>query len=169
MGAAMWRNIWIASATVAVACVGFMLAFGQTLYTSQKWQATRELVEGGKIGYVALLHEEEAQPKARIELRCRPSSEFRNISAVLYSPNFQAGVGIMRNTYLTFTKEDGFIDQVKVIVIWTGTVRLEQFMPVLMGYRMDNLLINIDGHQMRFNPAGTLEMAAWLEDRCRTR
>jgi hypothetical protein len=30
-------------------------------------------------------------------------------------------------------------------------------------------LINIDGHQMRFNPAGGLEMAAWLEDRCRTR
>jgi len=69
----MWRSVWIASATatVVVACVGFMLAFGQTLYTSQKWQATREFVlsGGGQIGYVALLYEEEAQPKAHIALR----------------------------------------------------------------------------------------------------
>ena len=165
----MWRSIWIATATVAVACVGFMLAFGQALYTSQKWQATREFVlfEGGQIGYVALLYEEEPQPKAYIALRCRPSSEFRDISALLYSPNFKAGQ-IMRDTYLTFTR-DGFVDQVKVIVVGSAHVRLERLMPVLMGYRMGDLLINIEGHQMRFNPAGALEMAAWLKDRCRTR
>jgi hypothetical protein len=176
----MWRSIWIATATatVAVACVGFMLAFGQTLYTSQKWEATREFVSGGggQIGYVALLYEEEAQPKARIELHCQPSSEFRDIGASLYSPNFKAGletgrwaIPTMRDTYLTFTK-DGFVDQIKVTVFsGSGRVGLHGLMPVLMGYRMGDLLINIEGHQMRFNPAGGLEMAAWLKDRCRTR
>ena len=171
----MWRSIWIASATATVACVGFMLAFGQTLYTSQKWQATREFVlfGGGQFRYVALLYEEEAQPKAHIALRCRPSREFRDISAslyspnLLYSPNFKAGQ-IMRDTYLTFTR-DGVVDQVKVIVVGSAHVGLERLMPVLMGYRVGDLLINIEGHQMRFNPAGALEMAAWLKDRCRTR
>jgi len=172
----MWRSIWIATATatVAVACVGFMLAFGQTLYTSQKWEATREFVSGGLIGYVALLYEEEAQPKARIALHCRPSSESRDIGAWLFSPNFKGGLETgrwaipMRDTYLTFTK-DGFVDQIKVIMFGSGHVDLHRFMPVLMGYRMGDLLINIEGHQMRFNPAGALEMAAWLKDRCRTR
>src|SRR5215813_7182387 len=128
----MWRSIWIASATAAVACVGFMLAFGQTLYTSQKWQATREFVPrgGGQIGYVALLYEEEAQPNAHIALRCRSSSKFRDISAslyspnLLYSPNFKAGGQIMRDAYLTFTR-DGFVDQVKVIVVGSAHVGLE--------------------------------------------
>ena len=171
-------SIWIATATatVAVACVGFMLAFGQTLYTSQKWEATRYFVSGGggQIGYVALLYEEEAQPKARIELSCRPSSEFRDISAALYTPNFKAGLETgrwaipMRDTYLTFTR-DGFVDQVKVIVFGSGHVKSERFMPVLMAHRMGDLLINIEGHQLRFNPAGGLEMAAWLKGRCRIR
>ena len=96
---------------------------------------------GGRIGYVALLYEEEAQPKARIELHCQPSSEFRDIGASLYSPNFKAGletgrwaIPTMRDTYLTFTK-DGFVDQIKVIVFGgSGHVDLHRFMPVLMGY-----------------------------------
>jgi hypothetical protein len=95
----------------------------------------------GRIGYVALLYEEEAQPKARIELHCQPSSEFRDIGASLYSPNFKAGletgrlaIPTMRDTYLTFTK-DGFVDQIKVIVFGgSGHVDLHRFMPVLMGY-----------------------------------
>jgi len=50
----------------------------------------------------------------------------------------------MRDTYLTFTK-DGFVDQIKVIVFGgSGNVDLHRFMPVLMGYRMGDLLINIE-------------------------